>query len=70
MRDLFKNRNYILVLLGNFVSRIGSSLYNIAISWWIVNQVGGTKSIAYVYAFFSIGNRIYSVAAQNPNVFV
>ncbi len=52
---LLHNRSFILLLLGNFVSRTGTVIYNIALSWWITTQTGSTVAIGYILGASTIG---------------
>ena len=55
-----KNFNFWLLTLGNFVSRMGSQIYLIALSWWIINEFQSNIEWSYIIAASSLGNVIFS----------
>lgn len=40
MKNLFRNKNFSLLFIGNLVSSIGNTFYNFAISWFILELTG------------------------------
>lgn len=53
-----KNRNYFLLLMGNVVSRLGTVIFNVVLSWWLTTKTGSSVAIGYVLAFSSVGSII------------
>lgn len=51
--NVFKNRNYVLLLLGDFVSQIGNTLYAFAVSFYILKITGNNALIQ--GAFLAVG---------------
>lgn len=58
--DFIKNRNYVLLLAGNAVSRLGNVIYNVILSWWITEKTGNPIGIGYILAASSLGNVLMS----------
>ncbi len=44
------NGNFLLIVLGNFVSRMGTIIFDIALSWWLVDVTGSARYIGYILA--------------------
>ncbi|WP_088363915.1 MFS transporter [Bacillus cereus] len=44
------NYNIYLLIIGNFISQMGTIIYNIAISWWLIKLTGSAEYISYVLA--------------------
>lgn len=42
------NRNSNLLILGNFITRLGSSIYMVALSWWLVEGTGTALDIGFI----------------------
>lgn len=57
---ILKNKNYVLLLCGNAVSRLGNVVYSVIISWWITEQTGNALGIGYILAASALGNIIMS----------
>lgn len=60
---MWKNRNFTLLTFGNFVSRVGNSIYSIAISWWLATTFSGALEVGYVLSATALGNVIVSPIA-------
>ena len=46
MSDLYKNRNFLWLFSGQFVSQIGNSLFMIALPWFVYTQTGSKGALA------------------------
>lgn len=57
---LLNNKNYVLLLCGNAISRLGNVVYSVIISWWITEQTGNAIAIGYILAASTLGNIIMS----------
>lgn len=42
------DRNASLLILGNFITRLGSSIYMVALSWWLVEGTGTALDIGFI----------------------
>lgn len=42
------NKNICLILIGNFISRVGTSVFFVSLLWWITKNTGSSKYIGYV----------------------
>ncbi|XMB85992.1 MFS transporter [Mycoplasmatota bacterium WC44] len=52
MKKVFSNRNFSLIFFGNFVSSIGSSVYNFGIGWYILRGLGLEDNKAIHFALY------------------
>jgi MFS family permease len=57
MKELFSNINFRLLFAGNLVSEIGNSLFNVAMSFYVLELTGSTVSMGY-FLFAVTGARI------------
>lgn len=55
--SIFKNRNFVLIWLGQLVSMLGSNLHSIAVMWYVLELTGSTSK-AGVTLVFTIAPRI------------
>lgn len=46
--SIFKNRNFILLWVGQTISVIGDNLYYLALMWWVLEKTGSTAVMATV----------------------
>ncbi len=46
--SIFKNRNFILLWVGQTISIIGDNLYYLALMWWVLEKTGSTAAMATV----------------------
>ena len=46
--SIFKNRNFILLWVGQTISVIGDNLYYLALMWWVLEKTGSTAAMATV----------------------
>ncbi|SHK63747.1 MFS transporter [Paramaledivibacter caminithermalis] len=44
------NKNFILLIIGSLVSRLGTVIYNFALAWWLLERTGTAKYTGYVMA--------------------
>jgi len=47
-KSIFKNKNFILLWVGQTISVIGDSLYSLALMWWVLEKTGSTAIMATV----------------------
>lgn len=47
-KSIFKNRNFILLWVGQTISVIGDNLYSLALMWWVLEKTGSTAIMATV----------------------
>lgn len=47
-KSIFKNRNFILLWIGQTISVIGDNLYYLALMWWVLEKTGSTAIMATV----------------------
>ncbi|MCD4691133.1 MFS transporter, partial [bacterium] len=40
IRTIFRNRNFLLLWLGQLVSQVGDRVHSIALMWWILEETG------------------------------
>jgi len=53
IKELFLNKNFFLLLTGQFVSQLGDKFYLIALAWWVLEKTG-SPSIMGIIIFCSI----------------
>jgi hypothetical protein len=46
-------------LTGQFISGLGDSLYNLALAWWIADQIGSAEAMGRTLAFAFLPRRIF-----------
>ena len=51
--ESLRHRPFALLWSGQTISRLGDSLYRIALSWWVLEKTGSAAAMATV-AFFSL----------------
>jgi len=47
-KTIFKNRNFILLWVGQTISLMGDNLYYLALMWWVLERTGSTAAMATV----------------------
>ena len=57
MKDIFRNKNFVLLFFGNLVSEIGNALYGFAVGLYILNVTGSSTRMA-IFLAISIGVRL------------
>jgi len=60
MKKLFKNVNFRLIFIGNFVSNLGSLFYNFAISWFILDITGSALQAGIYMTVGSVTSLIFT----------
>jgi MFS family permease len=53
-KSLFKNFNFMLLWAGQSVSYIGTSLYNLAITWYILKRTGSAMAMGISVLCFTL----------------
>lgn len=49
-KNKFLNNNFILLCFGTLTSKIGTIIYNLALSWWLINEMGTARYVGYITA--------------------
>ncbi|TFD99859.1 MFS transporter [Jeotgalibacillus sp. R-1-5s-1] len=63
--SLFRNKNFMLLFYGKFVSQLGDVIYNIAVGWYILSI---TASAIETAVFMALGAVVYLLAAPYGGV--
>ena len=43
-------KNFLIIVIGNFTSRIGTVVYDISLAWWLIDATGTAKYTGYIMA--------------------
>jgi len=62
-RVLFRNRNFLMMVISNFISRIGTVIFNVALTWWIIEKNNSAKYIGVILASAVLPIAIFSLLA-------
>ena len=49
--SVFRNRNFMLLLIGQLVSNLGNAIHSVSVVWYILNMVGEGKSGIFIASF-------------------
>jgi len=63
---LLKDKNYLLLLLGSFVSNLGNRVYNFAIAWYILSLTGSATQAG---LYIAVGTTIHLLLSPVGGVF-
>jgi len=47
----FKHQKFLLIWLGQTISRVGDFIYEIALAWWVLEKTGSAQSMSLVLIF-------------------
>jgi len=59
IKELFRYRNYLLILIANFISRFGDSIDSIAYGWMVYQLTGSKLLLGTLYAINALPNIIF-----------
>ena len=57
----FKHRKYLLMWLGQTVSRVGDFVYEIALAWWVLQKTGSAEMMSLVLIFSLTPSVLFSL---------
>jgi MFS family permease len=58
-RTIWRNRNFVLLLLGGAFSGLGYRIYEISISWFVIDLTGSSYLLGLLFAFWAVPNMIF-----------
>lgn len=64
-RNLFMNKDFMLLFFGKLVSQLGDNIYNIAIAWFVLAT---TERALYMAAYLAIGKATYIIMSPFAGV--
>ncbi|OPJ62377.1 MFS transporter [Clostridium oryzae] len=61
--NLFSNRNFILLWIGQVISQLGNSLYELAIMWYILQKTGSSMAMGVSVVCYTIPTILFGLVA-------